>query len=110
MITREDYTKAHSKIIANGDGYDVFIDGECVGTYDDKLEAEDSVYDTMTEFLQEDHKYECGFCSAFFNEDGVEHRHEEYSFTAPYGETIVWGGDNDTVAVCPICKRDLEEI
>ena len=27
MITREDYTKAHSKIVANGDGFDVFIDG-----------------------------------------------------------------------------------
>lgn len=66
----------------------------------------DAVYDEVEGILQVEYAHYCQFCNEYFNDDPL-HRQEDTTFLARYGDTVVWGGDNVTVPVCPFCKEDL---
>lgn len=91
------------------DRFLIYLDGDYLGEYDNLIEAQDTLDDEFTAAMDGDHKYRCDFCQEWFDEQQVEHRIEDQSFTAPYGSTWVIGGDLTSVPVCPVCDCDLEE-
>lgn len=106
-MTFEDYKKEHYSITCVGSIYYAIRDGLTECEFDSMDEVEDFIYDSCVEDLKSEYKYHCDFCNAHFNESDIEHRIEDQKFTAPYGSTIVIGGDVATVPVCPICKDDM---
>ena len=87
----------------------IYLDGDYIGEYDNLLEAQDVLEDAHDEAMNGEHKYKCDFCQQWFDECDVVHRIEDQSFTAPYGDTFVLGGDVASVPICPICSDDMEE-
>ena len=86
------------------------IDGEPSGLYDNEQDCMDDMENRIAEINRENNDYHCQFCNEYFTKADVKFRIEDERFTAPYGCTFVLGGDVACVAVCNICKDDLEEI
>lgn len=101
--------KYNVQYVELGEKIEARIDGEIYGIYEDLVEAQDNVEDLLHGVLRSESKYTCPFCQEYYNEEDVQHRIEDSTFTAPYGSTFVLGGDVASVAVCPICSDDLEE-
>ena len=92
------------------DKFYYFIEGEMSHEgYDDKVECEDFMNDEYEFVMNEKHDYKCDFCNEWFDKDQIQFRIEDRSFTAPYGSTFVINDHIGIIAVCPICKDDIEE-
>ena len=86
-----------------------YLDGEPSKFYKNIMDCQDDMEDEYNSIMSDRHKYRCEFCQDYYNENDVEHRIEDGTFTAPYGSTFVIGGTVASVPVCPICQDDLEE-
>ena len=91
------------------DRFLIYLGGDYLGDYESLIEAQDTLDDEFTAAMDGDHKYRCDFCQEWFDEQQVEHRIEDQSFTAPLGEIFVLGKDVGCIPLCPICGLDLEE-
>ncbi len=54
--------------------------------------------------------YYCQWCDKRVPVEEAEKRIVDNTFTAPYGDTFISGGDEYSVEICPECGEDLEEI
>lgn len=99
-----------TKEIKEKDGlYYYYLNGDESISYTDRNDCEDDMEDEYADMMNDEHHLVCLFCNEWFYTDQVEHRIEDSTFTAPYGSTIVIGGDVGSLPVCPNCKRDLDE-
>jgi len=109
MKSFEDYMREESEIRQEGSLFFVYIHGEPVGTYDDKLEAEDYIEDELEKEMKEDFSFVCDFCKLYCKQAEINLRLEDNSFNAPYGDFEEKISQLNRIPVCPICGRDLEE-
>ena len=110
MKTLEEHRKANYEIRVEGKAFVVYHEGVSIQHCVDMYDAQDFVEEQCREDLKGYHKYICDFCNVYCDENEVEHRIADETFTAPYGSTFVLGGDVSSVAVCPLCGDDMEAI
>ena len=84
-------------------------DSQIFEPFESMIDAQDTAEDFVKDEMRQHFRFYCSFCQEFLNETDVEHRLEDSRFSAPFGSTIVWGGDVETIPVCPFCGDDLED-
>lgn len=100
-----DYKEENGLITVSINGDDSIFE-----PFESMLDAQDEAEDFVKEEMKGEFQYYCDFCQEFLNESDVQHRIEDARFTAPYGSTVVIGGDVLSVPVCPFCDDDLREV